>query len=160
MPCPKGKELEASHGKLGDLLSRYVPSRLPDDTTELLDDVVGEVLKYIEGGDHLVIIEGFCRSLAEAKDSLKHVDCVLTNSCLNKGRFTLRVFCYFSVIVAIVVFDSQFVRVDALITLHLVMGFQGFKLSVRHQPFLEVLRALPCLSCHCEVLSQVKGQLT
>jgi hypothetical protein len=65
VPCPKGKELEASHGKLGDLVSRYVPSRLPDDMAELLDDVVGEVLKYIEGGDHLVVIEGFRRFLAE-----------------------------------------------------------------------------------------------
>jgi hypothetical protein len=62
VPCPKGKELEASHGKLGDLVSRYIPSWLPDVTAELLDDVIGEVSKYIESGDHLVIIEGFRHS--------------------------------------------------------------------------------------------------
>ncbi len=48
MSCPKQKELEASHGKLGDLVSRYVPSWLPDGTAALLDDVVGEVSKYIK----------------------------------------------------------------------------------------------------------------
>jgi hypothetical protein len=156
VPCPKGKEHEASHGKLGDLVSRYVPSRLSDGMAELLDDVVGEVSKYIKGGDYMVVIEGFRRSLAEKKYSLEHVDCVLVNSCLSKGRFTLRVFCFLSVTVIIVIFNSRFVRVDALLTLRLAIGFQGFKLSVRHQPFLEVLRALPCLSCHCEALSQVK----
>ncbi len=35
------------------------PPRLPEGTAELLDDVIGEVLKYIKGGDHLVVIEGF-----------------------------------------------------------------------------------------------------
>jgi hypothetical protein len=79
VPCPKGKELEASHGKPGDLVSRYVPSWLPDGTAELLDDVVGEVSKYSKGGDHLVVIEGFHCSLVEEKDSLEHVDCVLAN---------------------------------------------------------------------------------
>jgi hypothetical protein len=106
VPCPKGKELEVSRGKLGDLVSRYVPSWLPDGMAELLDDVIGEVSKYIKGGDHLVVIEGFPCSLAEEKDSLKHVDCVFADSCLDKGRFTLRVFCFFSVAVIIVVFDS------------------------------------------------------
>jgi hypothetical protein len=106
VPCPKGKELEASHGKLGDLVSRYAPPRLSDGTAELLDDVIGEVSKYIKGGDHLVVIEGFCRSLAEEKYSPEHDDCVLANSCLNKGRFTLRVFCFFSIVVTIVLFDS------------------------------------------------------
>ncbi len=66
-------------------------------TAELLDDVVGEISKSIEGGDHLVVVEGFCRSLAEEKDSLEHGNCVLANSCLDEGRVTLRVFCFFSV---------------------------------------------------------------
>ncbi len=48
-------------------MSRYVPPRLPDGTAELLDDVVGEVSKYIKGVDHLVVIEGFRHSLAEKK---------------------------------------------------------------------------------------------
>ncbi len=43
MPCPKGKELEASHRKLGDLVFGYVPSRLLDGMVELLDDLVSEV---------------------------------------------------------------------------------------------------------------------
>jgi hypothetical protein len=72
VPCPKGKKLEASHGKFGDLVSRYVPSWLTDGTAELRDDVVSEVSKYIQGGDHLVIAEGYCPSLAEEKDSLEH----------------------------------------------------------------------------------------
>ncbi len=73
MPCPKCKKLEASHRKLGDLVSRYVPSWLPDGTAELLDDVVSKVSKYIQGDDHLVVLEGYCHSLAEEKDSLEHV---------------------------------------------------------------------------------------
>ncbi len=96
MPCPKEKELEASHGKLRDLVSRYVPPKLPDGTAELLNDVVGEVLKYIKGGDHLVVIKGFRRSLVKEKYSLEHIDCVLANYCLDKGRVPLRVFWFFS----------------------------------------------------------------
>jgi hypothetical protein len=49
VPCPKHKKLEVSHGKLGDLVSWSVPSRLPYGTAELLDDVVGEVTEYIQG---------------------------------------------------------------------------------------------------------------
>jgi hypothetical protein len=67
------KKLEASHGKLGDLVSRFVPSWLPDGKAELLDDVVGEVLGYIQGRNHLVIVEGFRHFLAEKKDLLEHV---------------------------------------------------------------------------------------
>jgi hypothetical protein len=126
VPCPKGKELEASHGKLGDLVSRYVPPRLPDGTAELLDDVIGEVSQYIEGGDHLVVIEGFLRSLAEEKYSLEHIACVLVNSCLGKSRVSLRVSCFLSIIVVVIIFDSRFVRVNAPLTPRLAMGFQGF----------------------------------
>jgi hypothetical protein len=67
VPCPKGKKLEMSHGKLGDLVSRYVPSWLPDGMAKLLDDDVGEILEYIQNGNHLVVINGFHRSLAEEK---------------------------------------------------------------------------------------------
>ncbi len=147
VPCPKGKKLEASHGKLGDLVSRYVPSRLPDGTAELLDDVVSEVLKYIQGSDHLVIVEGYRHSLAEEKDSLEHIDCVLADSCLNKGWIPLRVFCFFSSIIVIIVFDSQFVRVDTSFTPCLATGFKGFKLRARHQPLLQGLRAGSHWSC-------------
>ncbi len=103
MPCPKGKKLEASHIKLGDLVSGYVPSRLLDGMAELLDDVVSEVSKYIQGGDHLVVVEGYCRSLAEEKDSLEHIDCVLADSCLDDSRVPLTVFCFFSIIIVIIV---------------------------------------------------------
>ncbi len=106
MPYPKGIKLEASHGKLRYLMSRYVPSRLPDGMAELLDDVVGEVLKYIQDGDLLVIVEGSRCSLAEEKDSFEYINCVLADSCLNKGQVPLRVFCFFSVVIVIVVIDS------------------------------------------------------
>ncbi len=82
---PKGKKLDASHRKLGDLVSGYIPSRLLDGTAELLDDIVSEVLKYIQGGDHLVVIEGYPNSLAEEKNSLEHIDCILADSCLDEG---------------------------------------------------------------------------
>ncbi len=91
MPCPKCKKLEASHGKLGDLVSWSVPSRLPYGTAELLDDVVGEVLEYIQGCDHLVIIEGFRHSLAEKKDLLEHVNGGLLDPCLEGSSFRLQV---------------------------------------------------------------------
>ncbi len=89
MFCPKRKKLEASHGKLGDLVSWSVPSRLPYGTAELLDDVVGEVLEYIQGRNHLVIIEGFRHSLAEMKDSLEHVNGGLADPCLKGSSFRL-----------------------------------------------------------------------
>jgi hypothetical protein len=57
-------------------VSWSVPSRLPDGTAELLDDVVSEVLEFIQVCNHLVIIEGFRRSLAEKKDSLEHATVV------------------------------------------------------------------------------------
>ncbi len=98
MPCLKGKKLKESHGKLGDLVFRYVPSWLPDGTAEPLDDVLSEVLECIQCCDHLVVLEGFCRSLAEEKDSLEHVQSGLADSCLKESRFPLRVTCIFSVI--------------------------------------------------------------
>ncbi len=123
-------------------MSRYVPSWLPDGTAELLDDVVSEVLECIQCCDHLVIVEGFHRSLAEEKDSFEHVHSGLMDSCLKESQFPLRVTYFFSIIV-IVIFDGRFVRVNALITLRLSMYFQSFKLSARHQPFLQALRAHP-----------------
>ncbi len=74
MPCPKRKKLEGSHGKLGDLVSWSVPSRLPYGMADLLDDVVSEVSEYIQGHNHLVIVESFRRSFAEKKDLLEHVN--------------------------------------------------------------------------------------
>ncbi len=136
-------------------MSRYVPSWLPDDTAELLDDVVSEVLECIQCCDHLVIVEGFRCSLAEEKDSLEHVHHGLEDSCLGESRFPLRVTHIFVSVIVIVIFNSQFVRVNAPITPRLLDLFQGFKLSVRHQCFLQVLRAHPP-SCHCKALSQFR----
>ena len=89
MPCPKCKKLEASHGKLRDLVSWSVPSRLPDGTAELLDDVISEVSKYIQGCNHLVIVEGFRCSLAEKKDSLEHVNGGCADPSLEGSSFLL-----------------------------------------------------------------------
>jgi hypothetical protein len=72
-------------------MSRYVHSWLPDGMAELLDDVVSEVLECIQCCYHLVIVEGFCRSLAEEKDSLEHVHSDLADSCLEESLFPLRV---------------------------------------------------------------------
>ncbi len=105
MPCPKGKKLKASHGKLGDLVSRYISSWLPDGTAELLDDVVSEVSECIQCCDHLVIVEGFGCSPAEEKDTLEHVHSGLADFCLQESLFPLRVTCIFSIIV-IVIFDG------------------------------------------------------
>ncbi len=84
---------------------RYIPSWLPDGTAELLDDVVSKVSECNQCNDHLVIVEGFFRSLAEEKDSLEHVHSGLADSCVEESRFPLRVTCIFSVVV-IVVFDG------------------------------------------------------
>jgi hypothetical protein len=82
------KKLEASHVKLEDLVSRSVPSWLPDGTAELLDDVIGEVLEYIQGCNHLVIVEGFRHPLAKKKGSIEHVNIGLADSSL-KGNSIL-----------------------------------------------------------------------
>jgi hypothetical protein len=159
VPCLKGNKLEASYGKLGDLVSSYVPSWLPDGTAELLDDDIGDVLEYVQCGNHLVVVEGFRRSLAEEKDSLENVHSGLADSCLEESWFPLRVTCIFNaVVVVIVVINGRFVGVNAPVMPCLLTSFQGFKLSARHQPFLQSLRVAPhrIPSYHCKVLSQVK----
>ncbi len=118
VPCPKRKKLEASHRKLGDLVSQSIPFWLPHGMAELLDDVVGEVSEYIQGRNHLVIVEGFCRSLAEKKDLLVHVNGGLADPCLKGSSFCLRVSPIVTVIF-IFVLDGQFVRVNASLALGL-----------------------------------------
>ncbi len=126
MPCPKCKKLEASHGKLGDLVSWSDPSRLPDGTAELLDDVISEVLEYIQGCNHLVTVEGFRRSLVEKKDLLEHVNGGLADPSLKGSSFLLRV-----IFIFVFILDSRFVRVNAPVTPSLLTSFEGFKLSTR-----------------------------
>ena len=91
MPCPKCRKLEVSHGKLGDLVSRSIPSWLPDGMAELLYDVVGEVSEYVKGCNHLVIVEGFRRPLAKKKDLLEHVNSGLADPSLKGNSILLRV---------------------------------------------------------------------
>ncbi len=167
MPCPKFKNLEASHGKLGDLVSWSVPSRLPYGMAELLDDVVGEVLEYIQGCNHLVIVEGFRHFLAEKKDSLEHVNGGLADLCLEGSSFLLQVIPIITIIF-IFVLDGRFVRVNSSLTPGLSYSFPGFKLSARHQPFLQVLRTHPIWyhscgrrwSCNCRGSSPVRSNNT
>jgi hypothetical protein len=104
VPCPKRKKLEASHGKLGDLVSWSIPSRLPDGTAELLDDVISEVSEYIQGCNHLVIVEGFRHSLAEKKDLLEHVNRGHADPSLEGRSFLLRVI--FAVFILILILDG------------------------------------------------------
>jgi hypothetical protein len=84
------KSLRPVTKMLGDLVSRSVSSWLPDGTAELLDDVVGEVSEYIQGCNHLVIVEGFHHSLAQKKDLLEHVHSGLAYSCLEGSGFLLQ----------------------------------------------------------------------
>ncbi len=104
MPCPKRKKLEASHGKLGDLVSWSTPSRLPDGTAELLDDVISEVSEYIQGCNHLVIKEGLRPSLVEKKDLLEHVNGGRADPSLERSSFFLRVI--FAVFVLVLILDG------------------------------------------------------
>jgi hypothetical protein len=56
--CPKGKELEAGHRQLGDLVAHGCPSRLLDGMAGLLDGVIIKFSKGIKRSDHLVVLEG------------------------------------------------------------------------------------------------------
>jgi hypothetical protein len=91
---------------------------------ELLDDVVGEVMEYIQGHNHLVIVEGFRRSLAEKKDSLEHVNGGLAVPCLEESSFLFRVISIVTVIFVFVL-DGRFVRVNT--SLVLVLLFPGLQ---------------------------------
>ncbi len=104
MPCQECKKLEVGHGKLGDLVSRSIPPWLPDGTAELLDDVVGEILEYIQSCHHLVIVEGFRRPLAKEKDSLKHINSGLVDPDLKKNSILLQVI--ITVFVLVLILDG------------------------------------------------------
>jgi hypothetical protein len=118
-------------------VSRSVPPWFPDGTAELLDDVVGEVSEHIQSHHHLVVVEGFCRSLAEKKDLLEHVNCGRADPGLEGSRFLLWVIV---IIIFVFVLNGLFIRVNAPVTPSLSTSFKGFKLSARHQPFMEGLR--------------------
>ena len=122
-------------------MTRSIPPWLPDGMAELLDDVVGEVLEYIQSCHHLVVVEGFCCSLAEKKNMLEHVNCGCADPGLEGSRFHMRVIFIFVFVLGLVS-DGLFIRVNAPVTPSLSMSFEGFKLSARHQPFMKGLRAL------------------
>ncbi len=73
---------------------------------ELLDDVINEVLEYIQGCNHLVILEGFRRSLAEKKDLLEHVNGGCADPSLKGSSFLLPVII---VVIFTFVLDGLFV---------------------------------------------------
>ncbi len=125
-------------------MTRSIPPWLPDGTAELLDDVVGEVSEYIQSRHHLVIVEGFHRSLAEEKDTLEHVNCGRADPGLKGSRFLLQVIFIFIFVLGLVslVMEGLFIRVNAPVMPSLSMLFKGFKLSARHQPFMKGLQAL------------------
>jgi hypothetical protein len=128
------KKLEAGNGKLGDLVSRSVPHWLPDGTAEFLDDVVGEVLEYIQSRHHLVVVEGFCRPLAKEKDLLEHINSGLADPSLEGNSILLQVI--IAVFVLVLISDGRFVRVLTPITPSLSTCLKGLKLNARHQHFL------------------------
>ncbi len=114
-------------------MTRSVPPWLPDGTAELLDDVIGEVLEYIQSRHHLVVVEGFRRSLAEKMNTLEHVNCGRVDPGLEGNSILPQVIV--AVFVLVLISDGQFVRVHALVTPSLSTSFEGFKLSARHQHF-------------------------
>jgi hypothetical protein len=83
--------------------------------------------------------------LAEKKDSLEHVNGGLADPCLEGSSFLLRVISIVTVIFVFVL-DGCFVRVNASLAPGLSHSFPGFKLSARHQPLNQVLRARPIWS--------------
>ncbi len=84
MPRPKGKQLEASHGNLGDLVSQGSTRRLPDGLAGLLDGVIIKFSKDLEGLDHLVNLERLSSALIKHEDALKHGGRGTANSRLNR----------------------------------------------------------------------------
>jgi hypothetical protein len=168
VPCPERQKLEAGHRKLGDLVSRSIPSWLPDGTAKLLDDVDGEVLEYIQSRHHLVVVEGFHHPLAKKEYLLEHINSGLADPSLEGNSILSWVIV--AVLVFVLILDGQFIRVNAPIMTSLSTSLEGIILSARHQAFLPGLGARSIgispssrrwcrISCHCE--GQVRsGQTT
>jgi hypothetical protein len=129
---------------------------------ELLDDVVSEVSEYIQSCHHLVIVEGFHRSLAEKKDLLEQVSGGCVDPSLEGSKFHLQGIV--AIFVLVLILDGQFVRVLAPVMPSLLMLFAGFILSTRHQHFppgLGARSSSPCpgqlvWSSHCRGSSPVR----
>ena len=86
----------------------------------------------------MVIVEGFHCSWAEKKGLLEHVIGGLAGPSLEGSSFLLWVI---FIVIFVFILDGLFVRVNAPVTPSLLTSFEGFKLSARHQPFLQGLRA-------------------
>ncbi len=121
-------------------MSRSVPPWLPDGLAELLDNVVGKISEHIQSCHHLVVVEGFCRSLAEMKDTIEHVSCGRADPGLKGSRFLMQVIFIFDFVLGLVT-DGFFIRVNAPVMPSLSTLFEGFKLSARHQLIMKGLRA-------------------
>jgi hypothetical protein len=93
---------------------------------ELLDDVIGEVLEYIQSPHHLVVVEGFRRSLAEKKNMLEHVKCGRADPGLKGSRFLMRVIFIFIFVLGLVS-DGLFIRVNAPVMPSLSTFVQGLQ---------------------------------
>jgi hypothetical protein len=104
VPCSECKKLVAGHGELGDLVSRSIPSWLPDGMAELLDDIIGEVLEYIQSRHHLVVVEGFHCPLAKREYLLEHINSGLADPSLEGNSILLRVIV--AVFVFVLILDS------------------------------------------------------
>ncbi len=129
------KSLRRVTVNLGDLVSRSLPFQLPDGTADFLDDVISEVLEYIQGHKHLSIVEGSRCSLAEKKDSLEQFNGGLVDPSLKGSSFHFHLRVIF-IFVFVLVLDHLFARVNAPVMPSLLTSFEGFKLSRRHQPFI------------------------
>jgi hypothetical protein len=143
-------------------VSRSIPSWLPDGMAELLDDVVGEVLEYIQSRHYLVVEEGFHRPLAKKEYSLEHIYSGLADPSLEGNSILLWV--VVAVLVFVLITEGWFIRVNASTTTSLLTSFVGFKLSTRHQHLPPGLGARsigisPSLRPGFEISRHCKGQV-
>jgi hypothetical protein len=74
---------------------------------------------------------------------LEHINSGLADPSLEGNSILSRVSVAVFVFVFVLILDSRLVRVNTPITPCLSTSFKGFKLSARHQPFLQGLRARP-----------------
>ncbi len=146
MLCSKDIELEVGHRQLGDLITLGIPPRLLDGTAELIDGVAVKLSKNIEAGNHLVVVEGFGRPMAEEENSLEHTNGGSADFFLDNWFF--RVCGVFGVLV-LARGIGLYNRLLAPLVLGLTPGFKGIILGARYQhlsPSQDVVASRP----HCK----------
>jgi len=146
VPRPKGKQLEACHGNLGDLVSQGSTRRLPDGLAGLLDGVIIKFSKDLEGRDHLVIVERLSSALIKHEDALKHEGRGAANRRLDRIIDRRLVHLFFEVgvvlvIVVVVVHDSRIVGVIPAVTPSLAPGLKGLIVRVGHIELMRIALA-------------------